>query len=304
MRRMNFFRRYSFILVLVITVFFAFNFFMQKGSANSTVYKTESTVATVAKPLGWSFQKILESIRSIYQNYIELVDIKEKYIQLKQENAKLQAELHITENIFSENQKLKTILNFKETNKFDFVVGKIIGFDPAFTFKSVKINLGKRDGIKPGMGAVSTAGVIGIVMRVQSKTCDLLLINDPNSNLDAIITRNQLRGILQGKLGAKMRFKYFDNNMTITVGDKIITSGLTGSFPANIPIGTVIKVQKNPDDLSQIIEVEPSVNLPKITEVLILKKTDPSIELMGEIAGADWIENVMSTGSGKKDESE
>lgn len=92
--------------------------------------------------------------------------------------------------------------------------------------------------------------------------------------------------------------------MNIWIGDKIVTSGLTGAFPANIPIGTVTSVKKNQENLSQIVEVEPVVDIIKLTEVLILKNTDPAIDVMREIAGSDWIDHLMSTGSGKQDENE
>lgn len=302
---MNFFRRYSFFIILMITVVVASDFMAQNDYFHTKLYGFEKTMATVSKPIGWSFQKFFGSIKSIYQNYFQLVDIKSKYLQLEQENTKLQAQLHIFESVLQENQKLKTILDFKENNQFDFLVGKIIGYDPSFTFNSIKINLGKQNGIQPGMGAVSSEGVIGIVIRVQAKTCDVLLLTDPNSNIDSIITRNQSRGILQGKLASTMRFKYFDRNINVWVGDKIVTSGLTGAFPANIPIGTVTNIQKTHDDLSQIVEVEPAVNIVKLTDVLILKNTDPAIEIMRNAAGADWIDNIMNTSTlGKKDESE
>lgn len=299
---MNFFRRHTLLFIIIITTFVGFSFLIQQSVSKSYLYRFEDLLANMTKPIGWGIYKSFRSVKSFYENYFQLVDIKKKYAQLELENTRLQAQFHIYENIVQENQKLKSMLNFKENNKFDFLVGKIIGYDPTFTFRSIKINLGRQDGIQTGMGAISPMGVIGIVIRVQQKTCDLLLITDPNSNIDSMITRNQSRGILQGKFENIMRFKYFDRNLNIWIGDKIVTSGLTGAFPPNLPIGTIINIQKNPDDLSQTVDVEPAVNIIKLNEVIILKNTDPAIDTMHEIAGADWIEHLMSISSGKSDE--
>lgn len=299
---MNFFRRHGLLIVFIITALISCNFLIQQTIGKNYLYKFEGVISQITKPIGWGIYKSFRSVKSFYENYFQLVDIKNKYNKLELENTRLQAQLHIYESVVQENQKLKAILDFKENNKFEFVVGKIIGYDPAFTFRSIKINLGQRDGIQTGMGAISPMGVVGIVIRVQQKTCDLLLITDPNSNLDSMITRNQSRGILQGKLENMMRFKYFDRNLNIWLGDKIVTSGLTGAFPPNIPIGTIINIQKNPDDLSQIVDVEPAVNIVKLNEIMILKNTDPAINTMHEIAGSDWIEHLMTMSSGKSDE--
>lgn len=299
---MNFFRRYTLLIVFTIILVISFSFLIQNAVGNSYLYKVETLVTNVTKPIGWGLHKALSSVKNFYANYFQLIDIKKKYAKIELENKQLHARLYLYESIAQENQKLKSILDLKETNKFEFFVGKIIGYDPTFTFKSVKINLGRQDGIQIGMGAISPKGVIGVVIRVQQKTCDLLLITDPNSNLDSMITRNQSRGILQGKLENMMRFKYFDRNLNIWIGDKIVTSGFTGAFPPNIPIGTITNIQKNPDDLSQIVDVEPTENIVKLNEVIILKNTDPAIDTMHKIAGADWIEHLMTISSGQSDE--
>lgn len=299
---MSFFNRYAFFTLLFVTSFVGFEFFTQTHLSQSLVYGTESTVGAVAKPVGWGFSKIFSSIQKFYQNYFDLVDIRKKYAALEQDNVKLKVQLNVIQNLVRENQKLKDLLSFRNDYNFEFMLGKIIGYDPSLTFQSVKINLGKKDGIQPGMGAVAPAGVVGVIIRVQNRTSDLLLITDPNSNLDALITRNQTRGILQGKLAHRMQFKYFDGNTTIRKGDMLVTSGLTGAFPANMPIGVIANIQKNPNNLSQMVEVEPAVNVVQLTEILVLKQTDPTVELIQKFGGQNWIDHIMNIESGSEND--
>ncbi len=301
---MSFFRRYAFLLLLFVTTVVGIEFFTQKHIPQSNLYGAETGVATVGQPVGWGFSKIFSSIGNFYQNYFDLVNIRKKYSKLEQENVKLQVQLNVAQNLVQENQNLRNLLSFKKNHNFEFILGKIIGYDPSLAYQSVKINLGRNDGVQAGMGAVAPDGIVGIIIRVQKRTSDLLLITDPNSSIDALITRNQSRGILQGKLSHKMQFKYFNDNTIMRNGDTLVTSGLTGSFPANMPIGKITNIQKNTNNLSQMIEVEPAVNVIKLTEILILKQHDSTLDLIQKVGGQNWIDHIMKTesDSGTNDE--
>jgi len=294
---MSFFKKYAFFILLLTTLFVGAEFFTQNKLPHSRIYGSEVTIAGATKPVGWGFYKVFSSVGAVYRNYFELVDIRKKYAKLEQENLKLQVKFNVAQNLVQENQKLKDLLNYENDYDFDFIVAKIIGYDPSLTYQSVKINVGKKDGVLPGMGVVAPEGVVGIIMRAQSRTSDLLLVTDPNSSLDVIISRNQSRGILQGKLSKKMQFKYFDHDVTIHEGDMLVTSGLLGSFPANMPIGIVKNIKKGQTDLSNSVEVEPTVNVIKLTELLVLKHNDSTVDMIQDVAGSNWIDHITNTES-------
>ena len=129
-----------------------------------------------------------------------------------------------------------------------------------------------------------------------------MLVTDPNSSLDVIVARNRRRGVLQGGFDTTMQFKYFDRDAGLLVGDKIVTSGLSGAFPSDLPVGTITKVKSNTDNTMQTVEVEPESDFSKLQETLVLKNKNPETENIKIVAGKGWIEKIMDAGKMKRNE--
>jgi len=58
----------------------------------------------------------------------------------------------------------------------------------------------------------------------------------------------------------------------VKVGERLITSGLDGLYPAGLLIGHVTSVKHEGEEMFQVIEVEPAQNLNTLEEVVILKR--------------------------------
>jgi len=150
------------------------------------------------------------------------------------------------------------------------------------------------------MAVVAAAGAVGMVMRTGAGASDVLLVTDPNANLDVIITRNRRRGILVGGSGNIMQFKYFDRGSRLLVGDEIVTSGLTGAFPRGIAVGRVSKIKAGEGAVNQTIEVEPAVNFAEVSEALILLTPSREVEVIRKVGGLEWMKKMMEGGAEKR----
>ena len=75
----------------------------------------------------------------------------------------------------------------------------------------------------------------------------------------------------------------------LQAGDRVVTSGLTGTFPRGLAIGGLTQVEKSEGDLFQSAEIEPEVDLSKLDEVLIItapyEDADSAQKLLQEIRG-------------------
>ncbi len=61
----------------------------------------------------------------------------------------------------------------------------------------------------------------------------------------------------------------------LKAGDVILTSGLGGTYPANILVGQVISVRKLETELFQSASVQPSVNFTDLRMVLVVVDFSP-----------------------------
>lgn len=296
---MNFIKRYAFWIVSIFTVALAVFFFSSAQTVNRDLSFIEKIVYMTSKPVQVTFYYSKKWIVTGYESYIDLKNAKQESTVLKKENMELKAELNILTATSIENERLRKLLDFKDKSQFKLLSCELIQSDPSFLYKNVRINRGKNDGVQYGMGVLTTQGVVGVIIRVYNNFSDVLLLTDPNSNMDVIVARNRRRGVLQGGLSRTMQFKYFERGNNLLIGDEIVTSGLTGAFPSGIPIGKVVSINSSQDNVTQVVDVEPAVDFSDLKEALILLTPNREVDIIRTEGGPDWIKKLIETNTGK-----
>ncbi|MBC7756802.1 MAG: rod shape-determining protein MreC [Bdellovibrio sp.] len=149
--------------------------------------------------------------------------------------------------IEAENTHLRTMLNGNIPIQPKAILGEIshMGRDP-FTH-TVVVNRGSNHNIKAGQAVVDSKGVIGQVTRVYPFTSEVTLITDKELSIPIQIERNQLRAIAFGEGNNTLDIPYLPTNVDIKVGDKLVTSGMDGVYPAGLTVAIVTKIQQNPE---------------------------------------------------------
>lgn len=181
------------------------------------------------------------------------------------------------EKILEENKSLKRMLDIKsEYQHFDLIYGKIILREHDNWSKKFTINVGSLDGIKKNQAVISTAGLVGYISKVSDKTSVVTTILDPSTSVSVNIgTINEpaiLRGDLALKSENKLKLEYIQIDTTISIGDMLYTSGLGNTYPSTIPVGKIISINGDKNDMNRSAIVEPTVNIAQISEVAIIIK--------------------------------
>jgi rod shape-determining protein MreC len=123
------------------------------------------------------------------------------------------------------------------------------------------------------MAVIAAAGVVGRVQRVFGGWCDVLLAADPKSSIDVVVARTGGRGVVKGIAGSdryRTRIEYLERKDEAAEGDLVVTSGLGGFFPHDLPVGKIVKVDKRGFGLYQDAEVQPVVEFGKLRDVLVV----------------------------------
>ena len=230
-------------------------------------------------PISKSFQWTVQGVKGIYEEYLALRKTREANVQLRQEITRLQTQLTEYHEAYLENQRLRRLLDFKNTVKAEAIPAQVVVHDPSGWFQTLIVDKGALDGVGADMPVVNDEGVVGRVMDVSEHYARVVLITDPASAIDGMIERNRMRGVLAGKDASSCLLKYVRGNFDVQMGDLIITSGKDGVFPKGLRLGRVKGVRKDPVALFQIIEVEPAARLGALEEVLVSKRM---IELPNE----------------------
>jgi rod shape-determining protein MreC len=223
-------------------------------------------ISGLQKGLTWT----ANGIGGVWNGYINLISVRRENEILKRDVVRLQDENLQLQEAAQANERLEQVLNFRKANDFHTLVAAVIGRDPSNWYRTLMINKGIRDGVAIDMGVITPVGVVGRVIKADPTVSQVLLVTDRNSAVAALIQRTRDEGLVEGTERGLARIKYLSLLADLKDGDLVLTSGLTGSFPKGLPIGTLGHATKKELDLFQQAEVIPSVDFSKLEEVLVV----------------------------------
>jgi rod shape-determining protein MreC len=216
--------------------------------------------------------------------------VQENYA-LKQQAFEHQVMLQRLSTIQAENVHLRNLLNGDIPIQPKAVLGEIshMGRDP-FTH-TVVVNRGSQHNIKAGQAVVDSNGVIGQVTRVYPFTSEVTLITDKELSIPIQIERNQLRAIAFGEGNNTLDIPYLPANVDIKVGDKLVTSGIDGVYPAGLAVATVTKIQQNSESPFAKIVSTPVAGVSNHLQLLLLELPEAKESDTPQPASAEAIEH-------------
>lgn len=168
---------------------------------------------------------------------------------LKQEMEYLKKQKFNNAYLSSENQLLKTAVDFSNDNNYvqNFSILAKVFIDQESPFlKSILINKGTKNGVVKGMTVFSNDYLTGTVIETNYLTSRVLLLTDLNSKIPIIIENTIVNGILEGTgKKNKLKLNHLPENYELELDKIIFTSGKDGFLSAGIPIAKTYLGKKN-----------------------------------------------------------
>ncbi|MFH0913581.1 MAG: rod shape-determining protein MreC [Candidatus Omnitrophota bacterium] len=190
--------------------------------------------------------------------------------RLKNEIDLLRSKINTVNEVYLENKRLKDLLSLKQKSTFKVIAARIIGRSADNWSSQVLIDKGSSQGIRRGLVAITYLGLVGRIIETTGSTSKLMLLNDPNFAVSAIVQRSRQEGLVSGTLGNSLIMKYLPKGADIQASDIVITSGLTESYPKGLLIGSVVNIGDEFSGLSRYAMIKPAVDISSIEEVLII----------------------------------
>jgi len=220
-------------------------------------------------PLQNMVTRSISGLGNFKGDYISLWNVRAENKRLQLLVDKYLSELGEYREGYSNYLHFEELLDFKEKQSYQPLSARVVGKEPAFWYKTIVVDRGRKDDVLEGMIVLLPAGVVGQVIHTAEDYSKVLLANAPSSAIDAMIQKNRTRGILKGAGEKGYVLHYVLKNADVQVGDHIVTAGIGGIFPAGIPLGQVSKIHQKRRGMFQEIEVKPLVDFQKIEFVFI-----------------------------------
>jgi rod shape-determining protein MreC len=243
-------------------------------------------VTPVEKGVAW----IQNTSGGIFHNYIYLRGVRAENRQLKQqiEDMRLQ-QVRLAEDA-GQARRLQLLLGFKEKFIEKTVPAQVIGTSGTEQSRSVYIDKGSADGVKPDQAVITAEGVVGKILHVYDEhTSNILLVNDPSSGVGVILEKSRLQGILRGASNGQLVVEKIMSDESIQPGERVLTSGGDQIFPKGLDVGVVTSVKPGKDSFLDV-RVKTGSNLSKLEEVLVItqiKDRSPAVDTAGPVRAID-----------------
>ena len=257
----NFFQRFTFITLILIT----FTIMLIGKADTFIVNRISSAFTDLFRPVITIMGVPANAISQFITNIEELAAIRDQNTRLKQDNKTLMRWFSLASQLEAENQQLKKLLNVIDEPEAEEITARVVADTGGAFAQSIIITGGNKDGIQKGQAVVNEIGLVGRITQVGNSSSRVLLINDINSRIPVRVGDAGYNAILSGNNSLRPRIIYLGLKRSVSLGDKVITSGDAGAFPPGLPIGKVVSIDK------KNILVETFASRDKLQFVRVLK---------------------------------
>lgn len=188
--------------------------------------------------LDWAMAPVTGTVNLLrdFQSYQRLT---EQNQELRSELRKMQTWKEAALQLEQENARLLDLNNVRLDPRLTYVTGVVLADSGSPFRQSVLLNVGVRDGLVEGWATMDGIGLVGRISGVGENTARVILLTDTSSRIPAVIQPSGQRAVIAGDNSAAPPVDFLENPDLVRPGDRVISSGDGGVFPAGLLIGQI-----------------------------------------------------------------
>ena len=223
----------------------------------------------VGSMVGW-----LEGLYGYIYDYNQLVQENEA---LRAQLAQAQEEARSAAEANEENERLRALLGYLEKHtSYITESAQITAWDPSNWVRAFTISKGSNQGIEKGDCVITEDGsLVGQVAELGPGWATVRTVIDVNMDVGVLVGDGEIAAVVVGDYALMQdgmcKLTYFTEDVTLFVGDRVVTSGNGGAFPPNIALGTVTELRSEAGGQSYYAVVKPDVNVGMLSQIFIIK---------------------------------
>ena len=217
------------------------------------------------------------SANALTANTLQFSNNVSEYFNLRTVNEEL-----VTENSILKKQVSKLRQNLTKDSlpgnnflfkNFEYIPAKIINNSTQNFNNYITLNKGSKDGVEPGMGVVTSDGVVGKVKATSDHFATVISFLHSNYFVSAKIRRTQTLCSMywNGVNPRKANLLYVPRHIKLQKGDTIITSGFNAIFPEDIVVGQITDFSIKENEEFYEVEMELNTDYSSLSYVYIIK---------------------------------
>lgn len=244
-------------------VFLSILIWMLSGPISGLVLSLYSSLSGVVTKSAYSVESTKNLAEQLLVASDQIKTLEKKLADSDLELAKLREKAKDTEN-------LRALLGLRSELNRQTIAADIISRNPDNWFQQATIDRGKNDGIIVGSAVIASQGIVGQIIQVSDHASVVRLLTDPAQKLGVSIERIHQPGVLVGKEQKMPIIDFVPVGASVEIGDKVVSLGNGGIFPAGRPVGTVAAVGRDTNGTTLNIEVKLTEDFYNLRQVLVV----------------------------------
>lgn len=233
------------------------------------------------------------TVNSYYNEWAYFFDLKATNAKLVAENVALRNELAQNFVPYDTSVKSGTLILRKDSlekiRKFFYYPAKVVGNSFTLQKNYITIERGALQGVKKDMAVISPDGsIVGVVVEVNENYSKIMSLLHRNSKVSAMLKRDRIAGSIEwdGKSPDILLLKNISKSASPKIGDTVLTSPYSSSFPAQLMIGKVTNIIKYPSSNFLTLNIKSATNFYNLEFVYLVQnkrmEAQADIEQKGE----------------------
>ncbi len=155
--------------------------------------------------------------------------------------------------------------------QFEFIPADVVNISISKFNNYITIDKGSLNGVRPDMGVISSAGMVGIVRNVSKHSAVIIPIINPKFRLGAKLKNSENFGSIawDGRNADEAQLREVPKHEVFAVGDTVVT-GFSRIFPEGIIVGYTKELGISPDDNFNTFNINLATNFHTLQHVLII----------------------------------
>jgi rod shape-determining protein MreC len=135
------------------------------------------------------------------------------------------------------------------------------------------IDRGLTQGVKPGMIVINDTGIVGQITQAGPTTSALTLATAKDQSIPIMIERSGMRAIAVGTGDAgALDLPFLPGNAELRTGDRVVTSGIDGLYPAGLIVGDIESIDRNAGYTYPKVRIKPASSVGAHRLVMVLNR--------------------------------
>lgn len=240
----------------------------------------EGSAGSALNPLQKIVYNLNRGAKDFADFFLNFSQVRNENKELSKENGELKDEIAQNSDLKDENDRLKKLLDFKESrDNYNYVATNIIHYSGGNILDGYVVDKGSNDGVQKGMIVIASEGLVGQVSSVGDNWAIVQSIMNENIAVSVMSESTREKcGILKSDKSSSeeglVKLNYLPIDSTLKEGDVVLTSGLGLIYPKEVRIGVVQKIEEDKVKVMKSATVKPFVDFNKLEELVIIVPKD------------------------------